>query len=66
MKIPPYQLDHFFRRSEETAERREETHRPKQGKGLDLMEADRVEVSAQGRKAQIQREMVAEIIRKIR
>ncbi len=66
MKILPYPIDHFFRPGGKTADGPAESHRPRPQEDLDAIAADRVEISAQGRKEQIQREMVTEIIRKIR
>ncbi len=66
MKILPNPMDHFLRPGEETADGRDKTQRPRQREGPAGLPADRVEISAQGRKEQIQQEMVAEIIRKIR
>ncbi len=66
MKILPHPIDYFFRPGGETIERNDEARRPQEREGSSPPEGDRVDISPQGRKEQIQQEMVAEIIRKIR
>ncbi|NOY53551.1 MAG: hypothetical protein GXP58_08020 [Deltaproteobacteria bacterium] len=65
MNILPYQIHNILKIYREPAARTVSNDQPPSSGG-ETLEPDRVEISGEGRKEQIKREIVAEIIRKIR